>query len=109
MKHITLCCLHNQLNNLIIHKLDNNQLFVVKNTGSVLVITQISHGKLIKSNTATGMLTLLSTMMTNVKQLHKWQTTMYSQGANLFIYVIANMYPGSNNVRKYFLKVPNCP
>lgn len=109
MKHITLCCLHNQLNNLIIHELDNNQLFVVKNTGSVLVITQISRGKRMKSNRATGMLTLLSTMMTNVKQLHKWQTTMYSQGGNLFIYVIANMYPGSKNVRKYSLKVPNYP
>lgn len=103
MKHITLCCLHNRLNNL-----DNDRLFVLMNTGSVLVITQISHGNLLKRNTLTGTLTL-STLMTDVKQLHKWQITMYSHGPHLFLYGIANMYPGSNNFRKESLKVPNCP
>lgn len=106
MKHITLCCLHDQLNNLIIHKLDNDQLFMVMNT--VLLITQISHGNLVNKNTATGMLIIYygdghqTNSGTSGKSLCTVKVLISSFNCKY-------IYPGSNKFRKESLKVPNCP
>lgn len=105
MNHITLCCLHDQLNNLVIHKLDNDQLFMVMNTGSV---TLILHGNLVNKNTATGMLTLLSTMMMDVNQIVALVANHYVLSRSRSLRLIAYMYPGSNNFRKESLKLPSC-